>query len=205
MSEDLDALQAREHLRAHREGTLIADELAEPIRFIIDSSTGRVVFPTTPAVAEARQLVLFVPEEDPGDRPELQLLLEAGPASAEACDRWHAYHGEPRLTRWLGCAVESARFAGQVVETDLMNQPNPLQQMETGLCRLLNADQQRLARLCQARSGVAVRDPRAVGMDDTGIDIRARFGIIRITLDRPASDAADAEQMIRTLLGQPET
>jgi hypothetical protein len=207
MSLDPLAIAARGHLRAHREGVLIADGTAHTIRFIIDSATGLLVFPATPATADAFELVLFIPREDPDGEPELQLLLSPSrvdPDRDQACDRWRAYHGEPRLTRWLACAIESARFVGAVVESGPLTGPNPLHAAETALCRILNADSNRLAALCQTQAGVAPREPTAVGVDDTGIDVRARFGIIRIGFPQPQQSAAEAETLIRSLLEHPE-
>jgi hypothetical protein len=207
--DDTQSLAAREHLRAHREGVLIADGLAERIRFVIDCASGRLIFPTTPAVAEAGELVLFIPEEDPQHEPELQLLLSVlallDPDVEESCDRWRAYHGEPRFTRWVACAVESARFAGEVVESEPLNERNALREAEPALCRMLNVDRARLGALCQTRAGIAPREPLAVGVDDTGIDVRARFGIIRIHFPHPCCERTHAEETIRSMLEDCQT
>jgi hypothetical protein len=205
MTNDPAAIRALEHLRAHREGVLIADGLASRIRFVIDSVTGRIVFPTTTPVAEAAELVLFVPEEDPVGTPELQLLLTArplDPSADPACDRWEAYHGEPRLTRWAACSIDSVKFAGEVADGEIFNRASMLRKAEPALCRLLNADPARLSALCAAKAGVLPREPRAVGVDELGADVRARFGIVRIPFPRPATDQQDAENLVRGLLEQ---
>jgi hypothetical protein len=203
MTDDPTDLLALQHLRSHREGVLIADGPATRIRFVIDSITGRIVFPASHAIIEAAELVLFIPEEQPVNTPELQLLLTRGPldpASDPACDRWQAYHGEPRLTRWAACSIDSAKFQGQVVDGEIFNRQSVLRKAEPALCRSLNADPARLAALCSTRSGVVPREPRAVGVDELGIDVRARFGILRIPFDRAAADQQDAERLIQDLL-----
>lgn len=194
---------ALNHLRRNREGVLLADGLAERIRFVICGRRGHIVFPTHPACIHASEIVLFIPEEDPAGEPELQLLLAPGEVDAlcdENCDRWKAYHGDPLHTHWACCEIESARFDGEVIDEAPLMQPNPLVDAERKLCKDLNADRPRLAEICLARTGVAPREPVAVGLDPGGIDVRARFGIIRVPFEHEASTPEDATQMIHALL-----
>lgn len=208
MNQDPVAARARTHLRRHREGVLIADGDANTIRFVISGERGQIVFPTTPAVAESLELVLFVPDEAPQDSSELQLLLSPSRLDPErdlVIDRWRAYHGDPRLTVWLSCSIESARFEGEIVEEEPFSPPNLLAAAEPALCRLLNTDRSRLSALTEAYAGIAIREPLAVGVDDTGIDIRARFGIVRIFFPHPATTKGEAEATIQTMLEHPST
>jgi hypothetical protein len=194
---------ALEFFRSHRLGVLLADELAEPIRFVTDAA-GRLVFPAIGAVLAAESLVLFVPEEAP-DGDELQLMLSAEEANAEdeACDRWRTYHGEPRLSKWAVCTIEGAKLAGEVVEHEALAAPNPLRRDEGRLCRMLNADRPALVAAVRRRLGVEISDPLAVGVDSGGFDVRARFGIVRVPFDRSAPNAQDATAMIEAILHQP--
>src|SRR5438105_1442507 len=136
MPDDQDA-PALEHLRGKREGTLIADEVPSRIKVVADGASGRLVFPAPGTALAAEHLTLFLPEEDPEDGEELQLMLsiEELDAAHEATDRWRAYHGEPRLSRWAGCTIEGARFRGRVVEHEAMNAGNPLRSAEPRLCK----------------------------------------------------------------------
>src|SRR5262245_15568803 len=147
---------ALDHFRAHRQATVVADEVAHRIRFVSDTASGRLVFPAPGAVLAAEDLVMFVPEEDPEGGDELQLMvsIEDLDPGHEACDRWRAYHGEPRLSRWAAGLIEGAKFRGSVVEHGAMNAPSPLRQAEGGLCRRLNADRSRLAAACRRATGV---------------------------------------------------
>jgi hypothetical protein len=205
MYEDLPCPRAAlEHLRSNREGVLLADGLAHQIRFVIDGATARIVFPTHPHCLAASEMVLFVPQEDPPDEPELQLLLascELNPLHDEPCDRWKAYHGDPYVAHWAACDIESARFCGEVIDESILCRPNPLHRAEPRLCKLLNRDPNRLIELCERRCGAAPRDPVAVGVDSSGVDIRARFGIMRVPLEREAATEADALAMIEVLAG----
>lgn len=198
MSADRDAL---EYLRAHHAGVLVADETAFPLRFVMDR--GRVVFPDPAAVAGAENLTLFVPREDPSDEPELQLMLEAAaldPDSDGAADRWRVYHGDPRVSRWAACRIGGAKFQGAVVDHEPMGEPNPLAAAEPRLLRELNADRSRLAGICRPR-GVEPRDPVAVGLDPGGVDVRARFGILRVPFAAAAGTEDEARAAVRALAG----
>lgn len=192
------------HLRSHHEGTLIADGLAYlKVRFVVDNDSGCLIMTVPSRVLNAREVVLFVPEELPPDEPELQVLvnLEEYPEGPGA-DRWQAYHGQAHYPRWAKLTIESARFAGALVEPETLRCPNPLGRHESSLCRRLNADRARLRRVCQAVTGVDVREPVAVGVDPLGVDVRARFGVVRLTFPTPAWDAPAAEQQILDLLAR---
>lgn len=190
------------HFRAHREGTLIADERPIRLRYVTDPATGRLVFPADGATLAAESLVLFVPDEQPQIGNELQLMLEIeelDPGHA-ACDRWRAYHGDPRLARWGLCAIEGAKFAGRVVEHEPMAAPNPLAAAEPRLCRVLNTDRGRLCAACRRVAGVEIKEPIAVGVDPWGVDVRARFGIVRLTFIEGAGTPEAAERAVEALL-----
>jgi hypothetical protein len=202
MYEELPCPRAAvDHLRQNREGVLVADGLAERIRFVCDGRSGRLVFPTHPHCLASSEMVLFVPEEL--DENELQLLLapvELDPSHEEACDRWKAYHGDPQLTHWAGCEIESARFRGEVIDETPLRECNPLVAVEPRLCKLLNSDRARLADVCGRRSGVAPREPVAVGVDPGGIDVRARFGVVRVPFDRECPTCEAASSTVESLL-----
>ncbi len=190
------------HLRAHHEATLIADETPWPIRYVLER--GALLFPAPPATLEAEDLTLFVPEEEPAHDDELQLMVtlqeqDAGPGP----DRWRAYHGEPRFSRWGVAAIQGARFAGHVLDPELLAIASPIAQAEPRLIRILNADRGRLAMVCKVIAGVAPAEPLAVGIDDLGIDIRARLGIIRLPFREPAPTPAQPQAPIAALFGTP--
>lgn len=189
---DDDAIRA---LRSHREGVLACDGVIAAVRFVLDNATGRVVFPSSQLVFEAEERVLFVPQEADD---ALQLLLTPGPADPdrdEACDRWKAYHGTPDHPRWASCAIESGRLEGAVVDGEVLMTPNALAPVEPGICKRLNADRALLTRLAARFAGVEIPEPLCVGVDPGGLDIRARFGIVRVpfSAETPTPDRAAAE------------
>jgi hypothetical protein len=190
-------------LRSHHEGTLSADGQIEKLRYVIDGATGRVVFAVHPSVLESEELVLFVPEESPQAGSELQLLLARGDldADSEPVDRWKAYHGDPRLPRWLACAIDGGKFEGEVVEPEALGLENPLRGDEPRLCKRLNSDKAALAGACERAGRLAVREPLAVGVDPTGIDVRARFGILHLRFEPPLWTPDEAAKAVETMLG----
>lgn len=190
---------AAAHLRHNRQAVLLADSLVVPTLFVLDGATACIVFPADGTILEAEQLVLFVPRESPDDDHELQLLLSAARATEAAADRWRAYHGQPRFNAFGAFAIEGVKFNGQVIETPITT-PNPLTRIEGSLCKRLNTDLARLAAACLRATGVEVKEPFAVGVDAFGVDVKARFGIIRLDFASPITDGPSAELAIESLL-----
>ncbi|MCC6678786.1 MAG: hypothetical protein IT436_16765 [Phycisphaerales bacterium] len=198
--DSLDAAGARRHLRSTTEALLRFDDLTLHLRFILDPATGDPVSPIPPAVLTAAELILFIPDEV---EDALQLLVhpvEINPDREAAADRWLIYHGASRESRWARLEIQSARRGRDVFDGPDLRGPAHLLKDEPRLLALLNADAPGLARLCRSATGTAPADPRAVGIDPDGLDIRARFGIIRIPFDRPADSPAAAESLIRGLI-----
>ena len=81
-----------------------------------------------------------------------------------------------------------------------LTRPNPLRAGEARLVKQLNTDRASLARLCKQRARLDVADPLCVGIDSFGLDVRARFGIVRIEFDLEAASLEQAEACIRSML-----
>ncbi len=179
----------------------MCDGVVSAIRFVIDHGSGRVVFPSSELVFGAEERVLYVPEEA---SEALQLLLvdptRPDPDTEESCDRWKAYHGTPEHPRWASCAIESGRLEGAVVEGELLMTPNPLRSVEARVCKRLNADRPLLTRLCTRFAGVEVPEPLCVGVDPGGLDVRARFGIVRVPFKSEAETPEQAEGEVGLLI-----
>ena len=66
--------------------------------------------------------------------------------------------------------------------------------MEPRLCGLLNREHRDEVRsVMQHELNLEPDDPRVVGIDPLGLDIRNRFSVVRIDLDTPIKDPAIAE------------
>lgn len=190
-----DAPDPLRELRRHYEGVLLFDGHATPVRFIIDDATGVLVLAVEPVVLTAAEHILFVPEER-DSAVELMLELSAADPTAGdlalACDRWAAYHGRTTLRAWAAAAVGAAKWNGRVHEGDAIMRPNPLRHHRSALLPEVGTDPALLGAACKRLAGLDVADPAVVGIDPWGVDVRARFGIVRLEFqeEAPTSDAA---------------
>jgi hypothetical protein len=142
----------------------------------------------------------MVPEED---EDALQLLVtaeEIDPRREGACDRWLIYHLDAPWPHWAALVIDAAKLGDEVHDGEALMRPDPLRESGPALCKWLNADRDRLADLCRAATGVEPASPVCVGVDAHGVDVRARFGIIRVVFDVAAGDEASARQAVRRML-----
>lgn len=174
-------------IRLHRRGVLVADGSIFQVRFVFDGRDGSIVMPVDRQAAQADQLVLWIPE-DSFDAAQLLLCAQAEP-DEQARDRYLAYHGQPKATAWLGLGIECARQGDAVVDGSEVTAPNSLARDEFAMCKALNLRLDQVQAVCARRRGVQVVDPRVVGVNQHGIDVRARFGIVRLELDQEATTA----------------
>lgn len=200
--QDTNAAPGPDVLRAFRQfknGLLQDDEVRTRVRFAIDPRTGVLVLPLT-GVPVAEALTLLVPDEMV---ESMQLLVEASELEAsreDLCDRWRIYHGQPDSTRWFVLRPDSVKWEGRVYDGSEITQPSTLASVEGRLCKKANSDRARLAAMCHRLVRTAPAEPMVVGVDADGLDLRARFGIIRIEFESRATDAAQAEQMLDAML-----
>jgi len=193
--------QAWEFLRGHSRCELRFDEHVRPIKYIV-ASDGRPAAPVMVAMLEAVDCVLFVPECSEGAM-ELQVTLlpfhERGEDGAVA-DRWRIYHGDPDDVRWAYFLIDAARFGEMVIDGEALIRPNPLAADESRLCRYMNQDHaEALRRLCARFGQMAVEQPVMVGIDPMGIDVRARFQVLRVPATEPMNNAEDAMRVLHAM------
>lgn len=197
-----ESASARRHLRAFAEGLLLFDDLTLRRPYVVDSATGDPVCPVPAAVLSADQLTLHIPDEIDDALQLLVTPIEINPDREAAADRWRIYHGAPREARWARLEIQSGRRGRDVFDAPDLRLPALFQQDEARLIAPLNADLPALARACRSVAGSAPADPRAVGVDPDGLDIRARFGIIRIPFSPPADSPAAAQAFIQRLIDE---
>jgi hypothetical protein len=211
--DDDDAPRAAAHARRqlrHYIGTLVFDAGVTPVRYVLEPRPRRLLLAAEPAVAALTEATLFVPEEREGALQALVSLAPADPRSPEAgalTDRWGAYHaGAASPKAWFWGTIEATKTGNEVVSGDELASappaPDALRAAEPRLCRHLNAARPALARACRAIAGVEVGSPVAVGVDPEGVDVRARFGIVRLEFDTPATDEAAAMDRLAALLAR---
>ena len=180
-------------LRGHTRADLRFDEHMRPVKYVI-APDGRPAAPVMVAMLQAMDGVLFIPEYV-DDAMELQVTIvqfEERGADAAVADRWRIYHGEPDDVRWAYLKVDAARFTGMVIDGDALERPNTLANDEARICRELNQKTDLLRRLCEHYGTMRVEQPVMVGIDPLGIDLRARFDVVRVPASRPMRNAEDA-------------
>ena len=191
-------------VRRFRTADVVADGVPTPVKLIIDGRDGSLVFPADHAMLEADELVMWLPAERFDAVQVLADRSEVEDPYDEAKDRYLAYHGEHRgrhgPPRWARCAAETIRVGSRVWSNDEAPLINRLRADEPRLCKLLNADRDRLGGLCEDMVDVRPPSPLAVGVDEDGIDVRGSIGIIRLEFPRRARDGVDAGAMLRGLL-----
>ncbi len=191
-------------LRAAAQGHLLADaDTVRPVRWVIDRRQGRLVFPIPRVFDDLTEAQLLIPEEhDPHIAALLAIEITSTPPPAAEI-RHEVYHGPPREARWALATIEAIRHHGETFDRDelALIDPliDPLADHEPALCRALNADPARLAELCRHHAGAHVAEPVAVGVDPDGIDIRAKFGIVRLEFPSMVSTLEAAQNAIDQL------
>lgn len=192
--------EAVRSLRAAAQGHLLADaNTVRPVLWVLDRRRGQLVFPMPRELEDVTEAQLMIPEEHD---PRLAALLsievtDAPPAAAEI--RHEVYHGAAREARWAVATIEALRYHGEAFDGEALDLIDPLAEHEPALCRGLNADAHRLAEICRHHAGTSVPKPVAVGVDPDGIDVRARFGIVRVEFDEHATTLDEANQAIARL------
>lgn len=196
-----DILRRATHLmRSAWSCTLLYDESPFETQCMIDPRTGEFLVAIVNNALEASDISLACPRDSFDTRVRISAQL-SDEVSEEQYDRYTAYHlpaSTPLLAR---AAYEYAKLdSGEVITPDQCSLVNPLVDQFGPLCRTLNADRDRLARLCHSISGVEHDTPLAVGIDLEGIDIRASFGLVRMVLPEPIEHPEDAMGVITSLL-----
>jgi len=201
MSEAEIILGARAFLRANLAGAIGFDGEVRPIKLVV-APDGALVAPVMVAMLRAFDVVVFLPEE--GDEAmQLQVTLEeiqdAGDFAA-LCDRWRIYHGEPEDVRWARISIDAAKFDGRMFDGLALMQPNALAEAEPRICRKVNAEMRELLRkACLAVAEVEIEDPRLVGVDPLGFDVRGRFEVVRLDANPEIADESDAYAALEDL------
>jgi hypothetical protein len=171
-------------LRRHHAGTLALHERIAQIKLILEASTGRIVMPVEPTFAAAggggAEMLLWLPAESDWDLQASILPHPIDrPEASEAVDRWSAYHGATSLSTWVACDIDGLKTESGVFGPEVQ-QANPLGRAEYPLIKRANADKTRLIAACKAHAATIVPDAMCVGVDPFGIDVKARFGIVRL-------------------------
>lgn len=196
--------KALSHLHAWTSADLRFDENIRPVKYVF-TPDGRLVAPVMVAMLQATEIVLHIPR---ADETAMELLVSAlefdenGPEGAFA-DRWRIFHGDPPDVQWASMTVDLARFHGMVIDGEALQQANPFASVEARLCGELNREHSEQIRSTLIKVlEVDTQDPRVVGIDQRGIDVRARFDVVRLAFDRVLEEGDDILEVIVGLIDQ---
>ena len=195
--------QAVTHLHTWTTADFRFDEHIRPIRYVF-ANDGRIVAPVMVAMLQAAETVLHIPVADESAMEvlvSLESFEEDSPAGALS-DRWRIYHGDPPDVNWVLMSLDLARFHGMVIDGEGLEQDNPLSEVEPRLCGEINRSHADAIRAAIAQQlDVEAEDPRLVGIDPRGIDIRAKFDVVRLPLDPMVTEPDAAAAAVHDLLG----
>jgi len=178
-------------LRSWTQGLFRFDEHVHSLKYVI-APDGQLVAPVMVAALQTPDTALYIPDDE---APVLELLLsleafeERGEAAVLA-DRWRIHHGTEEDLNWALMNIDMVRISGLVIDGDAIVRFNPFADVEADLCRTINnLGEDTLQRICKGQLDVDVEHPCAVAIDPLGLDIRARFDVLRLpfgtTLESP--------------------
>jgi hypothetical protein len=187
-------------LKASAEGHLMIDgDRRRRVRYVFDRRRGGLVFPIPGDFDQEGDAQLLVPDEhDPAVAALLSIeTVSELPGAVEI--RFEIYHGRSRDAAWAVATVEALRYHGEPFDNDEFVLTDEIIGHEPGLCRELNADPELLRAACAGLAGATVEEPVAVGVDPDGIDVRARFGIVRLEFGERAETLDRVREQIAAL------
>ena len=116
--------------------------------------------------------------------------------NAHGADAFVLQVERPRASDGLISVVKTRRGGKSAAfDGEALMWPNPLADDEAGLCRRINRDREAALRDLVLRiHEVEIEEPRLVGVDGLGIDVRGRFDVLRVGFDPPVVDAAGAAE-----------
>ncbi len=205
-----EILRAVSFLRSNLAGLIRFDTEYLPIKVVV-APDGRLVAPVMESMLLSTDCALYLPEE-PEDRKDevIQLMvtldrLEEHGAEGPLTDRWRIYHGEPEDVRWATMSIDFCKFGEYAFDGEALMWPNPIADGEAGLCRRVNENLiDRLRDAVLREQDLEIDDPRLVGVDGLGADVRGRFDVVRLEFPTPVDDVDSAERTLTEILGEHE-
>ena len=189
-------------IRSERHAVLVGDGVPLEVKTVLDNTTGEFVFPVSAFALDARESVLWLPEERNNAMQILVDLSEIDGSNSEPADRWRIYHGEPTDNNWVAASQLAVRFGALVADGSDIELSNPLAKDEPALCKEFNADRGRLGSLATAFDARSTGDGLLVGVDPMGIDIKTRFDIVRLPFGERVVEGQEAAKHIHNLLDE---
>ncbi|MDP7008889.1 MAG: hypothetical protein QGI78_04885 [Phycisphaerales bacterium] len=184
-------------LRGNSTATLRFGEHLHEVSYVF-CNDGTMVIPAMVAMLQPQDMVMYVPEyaEDCVEmHVTLEQFSEEGIGGVYA-DRWQMYHGESPDVQWARVTIDAARFHEMFVDGAGLHRENEFANEEPAMCKQLNTNPKELIHVCKGSVGVDVASPLLVGVDPFGLDIRARFGIVRLEPEKPFANTQEVQSFI---------
>lgn len=185
-------------LRRHARGVLEVGGDFRPCLYVLDSERGSPVACVAQDVLEAGSCTLHVPEDREDALQVLVEPVELDPHVEASCDRYLIYHGKGTAARWARLEVQSAKMLGVVFDECAAS--NALRAHEPAMCKRLNGDKARVGAGVLRLGGFVEESPTVVGVDQDGVDVRTKRGIVRLEFPHTAPNVESAERMIGEML-----
>ncbi|MDE0889181.1 MAG: DUF2470 domain-containing protein [Phycisphaerales bacterium] len=193
-----DIRAAAAFLRGNLSGLIRFDTEYMPIRVVL-APDGRIVASVMESMLRSSDCALHLPEEPEDQEQEvIQLMVslerfEEDGEYGHLADRWRIYHGDPPDVRWAVMTIDFCKFGKFAIDGETMVFPNLLSDDEAAVCRLMNQDRAADLRALALRfREIDIEEPRLVGVDPLGFDIRGQFDVVRIDSDRDLVSGEDA-------------
>ncbi|MBN8598505.1 MAG: hypothetical protein J0L78_12615 [Planctomycetes bacterium] len=187
-------------VRRYFGASFTVDDLPHVRNFVIDPSTGEIVASLPPSLNDAEPVVIHIPEES---HSSLQIMAEMralDPNRDASCDRLLIYHGRSEGAKIAALRPIDVKWPLGSVQIEDFFLTNPLAKDEPRICRMMNSDPGALGSLVLKLSGRSTIEPRVVGVDSMGLDVRTRTGVVRIEVPvgaAPDQAAATIETWMR--------
>ena len=176
-------------LRSWTRGLFRFDEHVHSLKFVV-APDGRLVAPVMVAALRTTDTALYIPDDD---APALELLVSLEPFEDEGGRRDGRSMAYPqRIGRGHQLDDHGHRHGEIQRHGDrwrTMIQGNTFAPDEAMLCRSINqlGDEAHRA-MCRSRLSVEVEDPVAVAVNPLGVDVNARFDVLRLPFGTPIED-----------------
>jgi hypothetical protein len=184
--------EAWKFLRGNTTGAIRFGDHVQKVAYVICPDSTMVISAMV-AMLQPQDMVMYIPDYAE-DCMEMHVTLEQFVEEGEDgqyADRWQVYHGEPPDVQWAKVSIDAVRFHEMFVEGESLMHENVLANHESSLCKQVNENTQSLIDACKRHAHVEVESPMMVGVDPLGIDVRARFGIVRVEPAAKFEQASD--------------
>jgi hypothetical protein len=195
-----DARDAQKRIACALSGLLRAGDVFEPVKLVIDPATGFPALSVGRWAIEDPDLSLYLPEDHPDGVQLSGTMREVDLQNHAAADRWMAYYGKPSRVGFGIFEIESYKRLDVVVDGTHTAVEHSFRSSEGALLRALRSRTDDLIRACRRLSGLEPESALAVGVDPFGLDVRVRFGVMRLEFPGHARTHDDATGLINAIL-----